>query len=101
MPADSASSSATSEAAAPVAPPSDGRRLTPMLRQYQEAKAEAPPGSILLFRMGDFFELFFSDAVTAARELELTLTSRDKDRGEPIPMAGVPHHAVSGYIARL
>ncbi len=79
----------------------DGRRVTPMLRQYLDAKAEAPRQAILMFRMGDFFELFFEDAVTASRELELTLTSRDKDRGEPIPMAGVPHHAVDGYIARL
>src|SRR5688572_13204701 len=76
------------------------RRLTPMLRQYLDAKAEVP-GAILMFRMGDFFELFFDDAVTAARELELTLTSRDKDSAEPIPMAGVPHHAVTGYIAKL
>ncbi len=76
------------------------QRLTPMLRQYMDAKAECP-GAILLFRMGDFFELFFDDAKVAAEELELTLTSRDKDRGEPIPMAGVPHHAVEGYIARL
>src|SRR5689334_9021315 len=77
-----------------------GRKLTPMLRQYLDAKAEVP-GAILMFRMGDFFELFFDDAVIASRELELTLTSRDKESNEPIPMAGVPHHAVTGYIARL
>jgi len=79
---------------------SDTRRLTPMLRQYRDAKAEVP-GALLLFRMGDFFEMFFEDAVTAARELDLTLTSRDKDGVDPIPMAGVPHHAVGPYIARL
>lgn len=77
------------------------RRLTPMLRQYIEAKTASPPEAILLFRMGDFFELFFDDARVAARELDLTLTSRDKDSADPIPMAGVPHHAVGGYIARL
>ncbi len=76
------------------------RKLTPMLRQYREAKAECP-GALLLFRMGDFFELFFEDAVVASRELELTLTSRDKDSADPIPMAGVPHHAVTSYLARL
>ena len=77
-----------------------GRRLTPMLRQYVEAK-KAHPNAILMFRMGDFFELFFDDAKTAAQELDLTLTARDKDSADPVPMAGVPHHAVSGYIARL
>ena len=77
-----------------------GRRLTPMLRQYVEAK-KAHPHAILMFRMGDFFELFFDDAKTAAQELDLTLTARDKDSPDPVPMAGVPHHAVSGYIARL
>src|SRR5687767_6673222 len=77
------------------------RKLTPMLRQYMEAKADCPAGAILMLRMGDFYELFFDDARTAARELELTLTSRDKDTDDPIPMAGVPHHAVTSYIARL
>ncbi len=77
-----------------------GRRLTPMLRQYVEAK-QAHPNAILMFRMGDFFELFFDDAKIAAQELDLTLTARDKDSPDPVPMAGVPHHAVSGYIARL
>ena len=77
----------------------EGRRVTPMLRQYLEAKRESP-GALLLFRMGDFYELFFEDAVVAARELDLTLTSRDKGE-DPIPMAGVPHHAAEQYIARL
>ncbi|MBI5509174.1 MAG: DNA mismatch repair protein MutS [Deltaproteobacteria bacterium] len=77
------------------------RKLTPMLQQYLAAKAEHP-AAILMFRMGDFFEMFFDDAVVAARELDLVLTSRDKDKGEAaIPMAGVPHHAVTSYIARL
>lgn len=77
-----------------------GRRLTPMLRQYVNAKAECPEDSILLFRMGDFYELFFEDAVTASRILDITLTAREKG-SDAIPMAGVPHHSISNYIARL
>ncbi|MBC7792825.1 MAG: hypothetical protein H7Z43_03885, partial [Clostridia bacterium] len=77
------------------------RKLTPMLRQFMDAKAEAPPGAILFFRMGDFYETFFDDAKIASRELDLTLTSRDKNTDDPVPMAGVPHHAATGYIARL
>ena len=77
------------------------RKLTPMLQQYLAAKQEHPE-AILMFRMGDFFEMFFDDARVAAKELDLVLTSRDKDKGEEaIPMAGVPHHAVTSYIARL
>src|SRR5918992_1173290 len=74
--------------------------LTPMLRQYQELKRQHP-GALLFFRLGDFYELFFEDAVTGARELEITLTARHKERGQPVPMCGVPHHAVSNYVARL
>ncbi len=74
--------------------------LTPMLQQYQEMKRQHP-GTLLFFRLGDFYELFFEDAVTGARELEITLTARHKERGAPIPMCGVPHHAVNGYVARL
>ncbi len=75
--------------------------LTPMLRQYHELKQQHP-GTILFFRLGDFYELFFDDAVTGARELEITLTARHKERGGAgIPMCGVPHHSLSGYIARL
>ena len=75
--------------------------LTPMLRQYHELKQQHP-GTLLFFRLGDFYELFFDDAVTGARELEITLTARHKERGSAgIPMCGVPHHSVSGYIARL
>src|SRR3954465_10163749 len=71
------------------------------MQQYHRMKAEHPD-TLLFFRMGDFYELFFEDAVTAARVLEIALTSRSKDReGEPIPMCGVPHHAVNGYVARL
>lgn len=76
------------------------RKLTPMLQQYVQAKALCPNDAILMFRMGDFFELFFDDAKIAAKELGLTLTARDKS-DDPIPMAGVPHHAISGYIAKL
>ena len=74
--------------------------LTPMLQQYQELKRQHP-GTLLFFRLGDFYELFFEDAITGARELEITLTARHKERGQPIPMCGVPHHALSNYVARL
>ncbi|HEX6625522.1 MAG TPA: hypothetical protein VF064_17535, partial [Pyrinomonadaceae bacterium] len=74
--------------------------LTPMLRQYQELKRQHP-GTLLFFRLGDFYELFFEDAIAGARELEITLTARHKERGAPIPMCGVPHHAVATHVARL
>ncbi len=74
--------------------------MTPMMRQYHSIKEEVPD-TLLLFRLGDFYELFYEDAVTAARELEITLTARHKDSGSPVPMCGVPHHAADGYIARL
>ncbi len=77
------------------------RKLTPMLRQFVDAKEECPEGSILLFRMGDFYETFFEDAQIAAKELDITLTSRDKGSPDPIPMAGVPWHSIAGYIAKL
>jgi len=73
---------------------------TPLMRQYHGIK-EQVPNTLLLFRLGDFYELFFDDAVTAARELEITLTSRNKEKGEPIPMCGVPYHSAETYIARL
>src|SRR5712691_77379 len=73
---------------------------TPMLRQYQQLKQQHP-GTLLFFRLGDFYELFFDDAVIGARELQITLTARHKERGDPIPMCGVPHHAAANYIARL
>ncbi len=71
-----------------------------MMRQYHEAKA-ACGDALLLFRMGDFYELFFEDAKIAARELGLTLTSRDKDSDNPTPMAGFPHHQLDSYLRRL
>jgi DNA mismatch repair protein MutS len=73
---------------------------TPMLRQYFELKRQYP-GTLMFFRMGDFYEMFFDDAITGARELEITLTARNKEKGEPVPMCGVPHHAAAGYIAKL
>jgi DNA mismatch repair protein MutS len=73
--------------------------ITPMMRQYEDAKA-ACGDCILLFRMGDFYELFYEDAKTAARVLGLTLTSRDKGEN-PIPMAGFPHHQLEGYLGKL
>src|SRR5689334_23178899 len=74
---------------------------TPAMRQYLDAKQQHRD-AILLFRMGDFYEMFYEDALVAARALDLTLTSRSKDAsGGGIPMCGVPHHAVDGYIARL
>ena len=75
--------------------------VTPAMRQYLDAKKNHPD-AIVFFRMGDFYEMFYEDALTAARVLELTLTSRSKDSGgSPIPMCGVPHHAADGYITRL
>lgn len=73
---------------------------TPMLRQYLELKQQHP-GTLLFFRLGDFYELFFEDAVIGSRELQITLTARHKERGDPVPMCGVPHHSAAGYIARL
>ena len=75
--------------------------LTPMMKQYHEVKRRFP-GKLVFFRLGDFYEMFYEDAVLASRELEITLTSRHKDKaGSPIPMCGVPYHSVDGYIARL
>ena len=71
-----------------------------MMRQYHAVKQETPD-ALLFFRLGDFYELFFDDAVTASRELEITLTARNKERDNPVPMCGVPYHAADGYIARL
>jgi DNA mismatch repair protein MutS len=70
------------------------------MRQYHSIKQKAP-NTLLMFRLGDFYELFYEDAVLAARELEITLTSRNKEKGAAIPMCGVPYHAAEGYIARL
>ncbi len=73
---------------------------TPMLRQYLEIK-KLHPGTILFFRLGDFYEMFNEDAVTGSRELDITLTARHKDSPNPVPMCGVPYHAAPNYIARL
>ncbi|HVA95458.1 MAG TPA: DNA mismatch repair protein MutS [Candidatus Dormibacteraeota bacterium] len=73
---------------------------TPLMRQYQGIKTRYPH-ALVLFRLGDFYELFYEDAIAASRELQITLTSRNRERGEPVPMCGVPYHAAEGYIARL
>src|SRR4051812_45903206 len=73
---------------------------TPLMRQYTAIKREHPQ-ALLFFRLGDFYELFFDDAVVAARELEITLTSRNKEKGIAIPMCGVPYHSAEGYISKL
>lgn len=75
-------------------------KLTPMFEQYMRIKADYPD-ALLFYRMGDFYELFFDDAVTAARELQIALTSRSKDSENPVPMCGVPWHAVQSYVAQL
>src|SRR2546426_9994421 len=78
-----------------------GSSATPAMRQYLEAKRQHRD-AIVLFRMGDFYEMFYEDALVAARALDLTLTSRSKDAGgNGIPMCGVPYHAMDGYLARL
>lgn len=73
---------------------------TPMLRQYLELKKQYP-GTLLFFRLGDFYELFNEDAIIGARELEITLTARQKKSANPIPMCGVPHQSAAGYISKL
>src|SRR3712207_1264642 len=84
----------------PQSDPTAAAGLTPLMRQYWDLKAQAQD-AFLLFRMGDFYELFGEDAVQAARLLEITLTSRDKNKPNPMPMAGVPHHSVQSYIQKL
>ncbi len=74
--------------------------LTPMLRQYRQVKAEHPD-AILMFRLGDFYEMFFDDALSASKALSLTLTARGRGTSNEAPMCGVPYHAADGYIARL
>jgi DNA mismatch repair protein MutS len=76
----------------------DSAELTPFMRQWTAAKRENPD-ALLFFRMGDFYELFYDDAVTVSRELQLTLTARDRERNQP--MCGVPYHAVESYLMRL
>ena len=79
-----------------MAPP----KLTPMLKQYLEIKEEYGE-ALLFYRMGDFYEMFFEDAERASRLLDITLTSRNKNDDNPVPMCGVPYRAVQGYIAKL
>jgi len=81
------------DVAAPNMPPADAAMadLTPFMRQWTAAKRENPD-ALLFFRMGDFYELFYDDAVTVSRELQLTLTARDREKSQP--MCGVPYHAV-------
>ena len=73
---------------------------TPLMRQYAAVKKEHP-SALLFFRLGDFYELFFDDAIVAAKELQITLTSRNKEKGVAVPMCGVPYHAADGYISKL
>src|SRR5256885_2386312 len=73
---------------------------TPLMQQYHAIKSRYPH-ALLLFRLGDFYELFYEDAMLASRELQITLTSRNREKGQPIPMCGVPYHAADGYVARL
>ncbi len=74
--------------------------LSPMMIQYKKIKSNYPD-TILMFRLGDFYEMFFDDAVTVSRELDLTLTGRNCGMEEKAPMCGVPYHAVQAYIAKL
>ena len=74
--------------------------LTPMMQQYLQMKSENKD-CLLFFRLGDFYEMFFDDAKTASRELELTLTGRDCGLEERAPMCGVPYHAVDNYVEKL
>src|SRR5271166_3519843 len=73
---------------------------TPLMRQYAAVKKDHPT-ALLFFRLGDFYELFFDDAIVAAKELQITLTSRNKEKGIAVPMCGVPHHAAEAYIGKL
>src|ERR1700751_4344877 len=73
---------------------------TPLMRQYAAVKKEHPT-ALLFFRLGDFYELFFDDAIVASKELQITLTSRNKEKGISVPMCGVPHHAAESYISKL
>ena len=84
------------------APPAKARMSepTPMMARYLEVKAEHP-GTLLLFRMGDFYELFYEDAELAAKALGIALTSRDKASSNPVPMAGFPHHALRTHLSKL
>ncbi len=73
---------------------------TPLMQQYHAIKSRYPH-ALLLFRLGDFYELFYEDGMLASRELQIMLTSRNREKGQPIPMCGVPYHAADGYVAKL
>ncbi|MFY9530239.1 MAG: DNA mismatch repair protein MutS [Candidatus Acidiferrales bacterium] len=73
---------------------------TPLMQQYHAIKKQHPQ-TLVLFRLGDFYELFYEDAIAASRELQITLTSRNREKGRPVPMCGVPYHAAESYIAKL
>jgi DNA mismatch repair protein MutS len=77
-----------------------GKKLTPMMRQYLQAKSEYPD-AIVFFRMGDFYEMFFEDAEIASRELDIALTSRNKGQEDSVPLCGVPWHSSQPYISKL
>ncbi|HGH5581075.1 TPA: DNA mismatch repair protein MutS, partial [Staphylococcus pseudintermedius] len=74
--------------------------VTPMMKQYLSIKAQHQD-ALLFFRLGDFYEMFYDDAITASRVLEITLTKRDAKKDNPIPMAGVPYHSADSYIETL
>src|SRR3979409_327011 len=76
------------------------REHTPMMQQYLRVKADHPD-KLVFYRMGDFYELFFGDAERASRALDITLTARGQSAGAPIPMAGVPYHALEPHLAKL
>ena len=80
--------------------PASSDQHTPMMQQYLRLKAEAGP-LLLLYRMGDFYEMFYEDAERGAKLLGLTLTRRGSSNGVPIPMAGLPYHAAEQYLAKL
>ena len=76
------------------------QKLSPMMAQYFEIKSQYP-GTILFFRLGDFYEMFFDDAKIASKVLDLVLTGKDCGQGERAPMCGVPHHAYEPYVQKL
>ena len=78
----------------------DSDNLTPLLRQYHNIKREHKD-AILFFRMGDFYEMFYDDAVTASKVLEIALTTRDKRTENPVPLCGIPYHAINSYLPKL
>ena len=81
-------------------PPEEAEKHTPMMAQYFGLKADYPD-TLLFYRMGDFYELFYGDAEKAARLINITLTQRGQSAGQPVMMAGVPFHSVDTYLARL